>query len=149
MPSAVALSESLALLCSGLIAGVALYVSFVEHPARMLCGTTLAVTEFAPSYKRATMMQASLAALGTPAAIAAWLMGASLLWLLGALLLGAVIPFTLIIILPTNKRLLDPSLGKDSKLAGQLLQRWATLHAVRSALSLASFLVLLFSILWR
>ena len=65
------------------------------------------------------------------------------------LLLGAVIPFTLIVILPTNKRLLDPSLDKDSKLAEQLLQRWATLHAVRSALSLASFLVFLFAALWR
>ena len=52
-------------------------------------------------------------------------------------------------ILPTNKRLLDPSLGKDSKLADQLLQRWATLHAVRTCLSLASFLVFLFAAIWR
>jgi uncharacterized membrane protein len=141
--------ESLATLCSGLFAGAALYVSFVEHPARMLCGTTLAITEFAPSYNRATVMQVSLAALGTLAAVAAWRMGASVLWLAGGLLLGAVIPFTLIVILPTNKRLLDPSLDKDSKLAEQLLQRWAMLHAVRSALSLASFLAFLFSTLWR
>jgi hypothetical protein len=46
----------LATLCSGLFAGAALYISFVEHPARMLCGTTLAITQFAPSYKRATVM---------------------------------------------------------------------------------------------
>jgi hypothetical protein len=71
MPSLLALSESLAILCSGLFAGAALYISFVEHPARTLCGTTLAITQFAPSYKRATIMQASLAALGTLAAIAA------------------------------------------------------------------------------
>jgi hypothetical protein len=149
MPSPLALCESLAILASGLFAGAALYISFVEHPARMLCGTTLALTQFAPSYKRATVMQASLAAMGTVAAIAAWLMGAPAPWLTGGLLLGAVIPFTLIVILPTNKRLLDPSLDKDSKLAEQHLQRWATLHAVRSALSLASFLVFLFSTLSR
>jgi uncharacterized membrane protein len=145
MPFPLALSESLAILCSGLFAGAALYVSFVEHPARMLCGTTLAITEFGPSYKRATVMQASLAALGTLGAIAAWLLGAPALWLVGGLFLGAVIPFTLIVILPTNKRLLDPSLDKDSQLAEQLLQRWAMLHTVRSCLSLASFLVFLFS----
>jgi hypothetical protein len=87
--------------------------------------------------------------LGTLAAIAAWLQGAPALWLIGGLLLGAVIPFTLIVILPSNKRLLDPSLDKDSELAQQLLQRWATLHAVRSALSLASFLLLLFAAIWR
>jgi hypothetical protein len=63
MPWTLALSESLAILCSGLFAGAAFYVSFVEHPARMLCGTTLAITQFAPSYKRATIMQAALAAL--------------------------------------------------------------------------------------
>src|SRR6202030_2861866 len=139
MPWTLAICEALTILCSGLFAGAALYISFVEHPARMLCGTTLAVTEFAPSYKRATAMQASLAAVGTLAAIAARLMGAPSLWLAGGLLLGAVIPFTLIVILPTNKRLLDPTLDKDSELAEQLLQRWAMLHAVRSAMSLASF----------
>ncbi len=138
MPSTLAICKALAILCSGLFACAALYVSFVEHPARMLCGTRLAVTQFAPSYKRATVMQASLAALGTLAAIAAWLQGAPAPWLVGGLLLGAVIPFTLIVILPTNKRLLDPSLDKDSQQAQQLLQRWAMLHAVRSALSLAS-----------
>jgi uncharacterized membrane protein len=143
--SPLAISESLAILCSGLFAGAALYISFVEHPARMLCGTTVAITQFAPSYKRATVMQVSLAALGTLAAIAACLMGAPALWLAGGLLLGAVIPFTLVVILPTNNRLLDPSLDKDSKLAEQLLHRWANLHAVRSVLSLTAFLMFLFS----
>jgi uncharacterized membrane protein len=149
MPSPLALTEFLALLSSGLFAGAALYISFVEHPARMLCGTSLALTQFAPSYKRATIMQASLAAIGTLAAIAAWLMGAPAPWLAGGILLGAVIPFTLIVILPTNKRLLDPSLDKDPQLAQQLLQRWATLHALRSASSLSSFLVFLFAAIWR
>jgi uncharacterized membrane protein len=130
MPSPLAIAESPAILCSGLFAGAALYVFFVEHPARMLCGTTIAITQFAPSYKRATLMQALLAAIGTLAAIAAWLMGAPVLWLVGGLLLGAVIPFTLVVILPTNKRLLDPSLAKDSKLAEQLLHRWAMLHVL-------------------
>jgi len=36
----------------------------------------------------------------------------------------AVFPFTLIVIPPTNKRLLDPSLDKDSDPAEQLLHRW-------------------------
>jgi uncharacterized membrane protein len=145
MPSPLAISESLALLCNGLFAGAALYVSFVEHPARLLCGTRLALTEFAPSYKRGAVMQASLASLGTLAAVAAWMMGAPALWLAGGLLLGALIPFTLVVILPTNKRLLDPSLDKDSKLAEQLLHRWGALHAVRSALSVAAFVLFLFS----
>jgi hypothetical protein len=51
----------------------------------MLCGTRLAITEFAPSYKRGAVMQASLAAVGTLAAIAAWLLGAPAPWLIGGL----------------------------------------------------------------
>ena len=60
--------------------------------------------------------------------------------------LGAVVPFTLVVLLPTNHRLLDASLDKASPEAEALLARWGWLHAVRSALSLvafASFLILL------
>jgi hypothetical protein len=149
VPLLLVISKFLALLCSGLFGGAALYISLVEHPARMLCGTNVALTQFGPSYKRATVMQASLAALGTLAAIAAWLLGAPSVWLIGGLLLGVVIPFTLIVIFPTIKRLLDPSLDRDSEHARQLLQRWAALHAVRSGLSLASFVVFLFAALRR
>jgi Domain of unknown function (DUF1772) len=141
--------EALAALCAGLFAGAAAYLSVVEHPARMLCGTRLAVTEFAPSYKRATLMQASLAAVGSLSAIAAWLAGAPTICLIAGLLLGAIIPFTILVVLPTNRRLLHPSLDKDSEVAHQLLRRWGKLHAVRSCMSLASLLMFLYSAFWR
>jgi hypothetical protein len=54
-----------------------------------------------------------------------------------------VIPFTLIVILPTNRRLLSPALAKDYPEAARLLDRWGNLHAVRSVLSFISFLVFL------
>ena len=111
----------------------------------MQCGVALAVTQFAPSYERAALMQASLAVVGSGSAAAAWLMGSSLSWLIGGIFLAAVIPFTLFVIFPTNKQLLDPSLDKSSQLAGQLLTRWGRLHAVRSALSFIAFVVFLAS----
>ena len=136
----------LATLSAGLFAGAAIYINFVEHPARMECGTALAVTEFAPSYRRATVMQVALAVLGFLCASAAWLTGHSNWWLVGGIVLLAVIPFTLLVIFPTNKQLLDPALDKNSELASQLLIRWGRLHAVRSVLSLASLLLFLFSL---
>jgi hypothetical protein len=57
-------------------------------------------------------------------------------------MLGAVIPFTLFVILPTNKLLLSPTLDKRSAQTGQLLARWGMLHAVRSALSALALLLL-------
>ncbi len=143
---ALGLAEFLAALSCGLFAGAAVYVTFVEHPARMECGTELAATEFPPSYRRAAVMQASLAALGFACAIVAWLGGAGREWLAGGLLLGAVIPFTLVVIMPTNKRLLAPSLDKRSDQARQLLSRWGTLHAVRSVLSTVALTLFLYGL---
>ena len=79
------LLEMLATLSAGLFAGAAIYINLVEHPARMECGTELAVGEFAPSYRRATVMQAALSAVGFLVSAAAWLTGSSMWWLVGAL----------------------------------------------------------------
>jgi Domain of unknown function (DUF1772) len=136
------LLEIVATLCAGLFAGAAIYITLVEHPARLECGTALAATEFGPSYRRATVMQASLAVLGSLATLAAWAQGGGLPVLLGGVLLGLVIPFTLLVILPTNKRLLDPRLDRGSAEAAALLDRWGRLHAVRSVASGVAFGVL-------
>jgi len=138
------LLETIATLSAGLFAGAAIYINLVEHPARIECGTDLAIKEFAPSYRRATIMQASLACIGFLMATAAWLTSGSFWWLVGGTILVAVIPFTLLVILPTNKKLLDPSLGKNSELATALLTRWGRLHAVRSLLGLISFFTFVF-----
>jgi uncharacterized membrane protein len=143
------LFELLATLCAGLFAGAAIYITLVEHPARLECGTELAATEFGPSYRRATLMQASLAAVGLLAALVAWAQGRGVGVLIGGLLLGVVIPFTLVVILPTNKRLLDPGLDRGSAEAALLLARWGRLHAVRSLLSASAFMVLLWCLAER
>jgi hypothetical protein len=62
---------------------------------------------------------------------------------LGGLLLGAVVPFTLIVIFPTNARLLNPALDPRSAEAAELLQTWGRLHAVRSGLSTVACILLL------
>jgi anthrone oxygenase-like protein len=132
-----------ATLCAGLFAGAAVYVTLVEHPARLSCGTELAVREFGPSYKRAAVMQASLAVAGFLAAVGGWLALDDPWIIAGGALLGAIVPFTLVVILPTNRQLLDPSLESSSPRAAELLARWGRLHAVRTVLGVLAFLVLL------
>jgi hypothetical protein len=70
-------------------------------------------------------------------------------WAVAGVLLGLVIPFTLIVILPTNKQLLSPALGRWSAEAGQLLARWGALHAVRSVLSTVALLLFLYLAIFR
>src|SRR6266436_10439628 len=108
------IAEFVAVLACGLFAGAAVYVSLVEHPARMECGVEIATAEFPPSYHRGTIMQVTLAAVCLLSSIAAWLAGATFWWVVAGVLQVLVIPFTLIVILPTNKQLLSPTLDKQS-----------------------------------
>lgn len=138
------ITEFVAVLSCSLFTRAAVYINLVEHPARMQCGVEIAATEFPPSYRRATVMQATCAALGLLSSVAAWLAGATFWWLVGGVVLGAVIPFTLIVILPTNKQLLSPMLDRRSVETEQLLARWGRLHAVRSVLSGVALLIFLY-----
>jgi len=113
----------------------------------MSCGVALALTEWRPSYKRATLMQAPLALIGSLAAFMAWWLEGRVAWLIGGTLYLLVVPFTLIVIMPTNKRLESQELDIRSEEAGCLLRRWGRLHAVRTILSGIAFLVFLSSFL--
>jgi hypothetical protein len=138
-----------ATVCCGIFAGAALYINLVEHPARMEGGTALALTEWVPSYRRATRMQAPLAVVGGLAALGVWLAGAGRGWLMGGLLLVSVVPFTLIVLMPTNRALQTLASGHDVAGAVTLLARWNRLHAVRSALSGTAFVVFVWLLLER
>jgi hypothetical protein len=138
-----ALMEFLATFCSAIFSGAAVYINAVEHPARMSCGIRVALREWAPSYKRATVMQASLAVSGFLFSIIAWFLGANLWVPFAGTLLVLVAPFTLLVIRPTNNRLLALNEDNDMQEAGGLLDRWNRLHMVRSGLGLAALVVFL------
>jgi hypothetical protein len=103
-----------------MFASWALYVSLVEHPARLESGACLGGALAAAVSRR-------------------WP------WLVGALAIGAAVPFTFVAIMPTNHTLLSGGpLGDDE--ARRLLRRWGRLHAVRTVLgvvAVAAFLLAL------
>jgi uncharacterized membrane protein len=115
----------------------------------MECGTALAATEFGPSYRRATRMQASLAIVACLSAFSSWWISRELAWLAGTILIGFVVVFTLVVMLPTNMKLTDPSLDRSSETARQLLMRWSRLHAVRTVCSLTALLIFLVAAIAR
>ena len=135
--------QFIAVLSCSIFAGAAIYINVAEHPARMDCDTKTAVTVWAPSYKRAFVMQASLAIVGFISGIAVWLLGGGIMWLLAATFIGAVIPFTFIVIMPTNQKILAPERDLNSTETRELLVKWGNLHAVRSILSFIALLIYL------
>jgi hypothetical protein len=128
----------IATLTAATFAGAALYVSLVEHPARMTLDTRAAALEWAPAYARGTWMQAPLALVSLLAGLGAWWLRGGAGWALAAVLIGAVVPFTFLAIMPTNRALQTPGRDLASTETRTLLERWAKLHAVRTALSLAA-----------
>ena len=132
------LAALLALTAAALFTGAAVYISIAEHPARRTLSDREALAEWQPSYKAAVPMQAGLALVGTLFGIWAWLDAGDIGLLIGALLIFAVVPFTLIVIRPTNNRMLATRPDQASPETRILLERWGRLHWVRNLLGAAS-----------
>jgi hypothetical protein len=132
------LAALLALTTAALFTGAAIYISIAEHPSRLRISKGAALAQWQPSYKAAVPMQAGLALVSATLGIAAWLDHHDRCFLIGALLIFAVIPFTLFVIMPTNKRLLGTAPEAATAETRALLLRWGKLHWVRNLLGLAS-----------
>jgi uncharacterized membrane protein len=128
------LMGQLALVVAAAFAGVAIYVSACEHPARLQLDARAMLTQWKPAYKHGAVMQASLALIGTILGLIAWWESGQGMWLAGAVVLILPWPFTLLVIRPTNDALLatDPAEAGPHTIA--LIRKWGHLHAVRTAL---------------
>jgi Domain of unknown function (DUF1772) len=137
------LAGHLALVSAALFTGAAFYINFAEQPARMQLDDRSLLAQWKPSYKRGLIMQSALAIIGFVLGLAAWWFDGSLLFLVGGFLMLANWPWTVLVIMPTNKVLMATDMnlaGSDSR---ALLVKWNTLHAVRSglgALAVVAFL---------
>lgn len=128
----------LALVAASAFTGAALYISWAEHPARLGLADAAALAQWQPSYKRAVPMQAGLALAAAALGLWAWLDAADPLLLGGALLILAVVPFTFVVIMPVNKRMLAIAPDEAGPRTRAMLVRWGGLHWVRNLLGLAS-----------
>ena len=90
-------------------------------------------------------MQASLVVVGGLFGLVAFLSTLDWRWLLGAIVLLANWPYTIFIIMPTNRRLMDTPPEAATAETRRMVGRWGALHAGRSALGLIATLVLLWA----
>ena len=143
MTAIITIASFIAVLCCGAFFGAALYIALVQHPAAREAG--VGGVFFPPMYRRAAPMQIALALAGSIAGAICGIAFGEVRWVVGAGLLFAVIPITLILIKPTNDRLLDPNtdLRWQSTQTRALLEKWARLHWIRIASSGAAFVVYL------
>ena len=135
----------LALIVAALFAGAAVYVNVAEQPARLGLDDRALLTEWKPAYKRGFAMQAPLAIMGFLLGVLTWWQAGHLAWLLGAIVLVANWPYTLLGIMPTNRVLMATEPASAGPVSRALIEKWAALHAGRTALGFAATLIFLWA----
>jgi Domain of unknown function (DUF1772) len=132
------LSGLLALVMAAVFTGAAVYINVAEQPARLMLGDDEMLEQWQPSYGRGFAMQASLAIVSTLLGLLAYWQTGNLWWFVGACLIFANWPYTLVFMLPVNKRLAAMAAGTSEGDKRVWLERWGRLHAGRSALGCLS-----------
>jgi hypothetical protein len=145
MPLATFMAEELALATAAAFAGAAIYINVAEQPARLRIDHDALLTQWKLSYTRGFTVQASLA-------LASALFGLLAFWftrdwhsLVGSALIFANWPYTLLVILPLNKRIAATPSGLAVGNSRRLIETWGMLHVGRSMLGLAATLVYLWA----
>jgi hypothetical protein len=139
------IAGQLALMTAAVFAGAAIYINVAEQPARLGLDDRCLLVEWKSAYKRGFAMQAPLALIGAVLGVAAWAETSRWAWLLGAAVLVANWPYTLLVIMPINERLMATEPARAGPESRALIKKWAALHAARTALGFASALIFLWA----
>src|SRR5262250_3425679 len=130
------MAQELALATAAAFTGAAIYVNVAEQPARLGIDEKALLAEWKFSYARGFAMQASLALASALFGLLAFWFTRDWRWFAGAALIFVNWPYTLLVILPINKRI--AAAPPDAR---RLIETWGMLHAGRSTLGLAATLV--------
>lgn len=137
------LAGFVALIITAAFTGAAIYVSVAEQPARLKLDDRAMLAEWQPSYRRGAAMQGGLAILACLLGLIAWWQTGLAAFLLGAILIILPWPWTVFVMLPTNKKLEATAPAEAGAEVRELIVKWGRMHLVRLALGALATMVYL------
>ncbi|HVY58320.1 MAG TPA: DUF1772 domain-containing protein [Xanthobacteraceae bacterium] len=140
------MAERLAMVTAAAFTGAAIYVGAAEQPARLHLNDTALLTHWQASYVRGFALQASLAFASALFGLFAFWRNGDWHWLVGAGLIFANWPYTLLMILPINKRLQATEPNAANQETRELIKTWGELHTARALFGLAATAAYLWSL---
>jgi len=115
--------------------GVALTATVIVHPILVMTKKTSAIDFFKPFFDKTHMLVFILSIFVTFLALIYSIFTGDLGWLAISLLLFLNLPYTMIFIMPINKRLMDENVDPLSQQTANDLKKWGRLHLVRTFLN--------------
>jgi Domain of unknown function (DUF1772) len=136
------LSGLIALAFAAAFAGAAIYVIWVEQPARLALDEEALLSEWTPSDRRGVALLAAFALAASVAGFIAYFESEDVRWVFGALLIISSWPYAFFVMAPLNNQILSLR-GKDVGAAKALVRQWGMVEsgfAAIGVLAVAMFL---------
>jgi hypothetical protein len=135
----------LALVMAAFFTGAAFFINFAEQPGRLQLEPGPLLTQWTKSYKRGFALQAPLALLCGICGIIAFYISREWSWLAGAILILLNMPYTILVMMPINRKLLATPVRAAGDETANLIAKWGSLHMVRTLLGLGATVAYFFS----
>ena len=135
-------SGSIALVFAAAFAGAAVYVNWVEQPARLALDGEALLSEWTPSDRRGVALLAGFALAAAVAGFLAYFESEDVRWVFGALIIISSWPYAFFVMAPLNNQILSLR-GHDVAAARALVRQWGMVEsgfAAIGVLAVAMFL---------
>jgi hypothetical protein len=114
--------------------GAALYINFVEQPARLRLGAGSMVREWAPSNRRGFVMLSSLAMVSAIAAYVDFARTGDERWIIGGTVILASWPYVYFVVVPVNIWLCAIPAAAARSATRELMRDWGLLEWGQTAI---------------
>jgi len=135
----------IALAFAAAFAGAAVYVNWVEQPARLALDDQALLSEWGPSDRRGVALLAGFALASAISGFIAYFEMEDVRWAFGALIIISSWPFAFFVMAPLNNQILSLK-GGDVAAARALVRQWGFIESGFAAIGIIAVAIYLWAI---